>query len=55
MAVSGEVQSATDKSRCGCLEPTIRLNSGNLVGEMSEGLEEQRVIAIPLEEQYKRA
>jgi hypothetical protein len=35
------------------LEPTIRLNLGNLVGELAEELEEQRGIAVPLEEQYR--
>ena len=35
------------------LEPTIRLNSGNLMGEMAEGLEKQRGIATPLEKQHR--
>jgi hypothetical protein len=39
--------------RGGCLEPTIRQNSGNLVGELEEGLEEQRGIATPLEELHR--
>ena len=39
----------------GCLEPTIRLSSGNLVGALAEGLEERRAIATPLEEQPRLA
>ena len=42
-----------DQYRCRCLEPTIRLNSGNLVGKLAEGLEEW--IATPLEEQQSLA
>jgi hypothetical protein len=34
------------------LEPIIRLNSENLVRELA-GLEEQRAIATPLEEQHR--
>jgi hypothetical protein len=30
------------KKRCGCLEPTISLSSGTLVGKMAGGLEELR-------------
>jgi hypothetical protein len=37
------------------LEPTIRLSSGNLLGELEEGLEEERGIATPLEEQHRIA
>ena len=37
------------------MEPTIRLSSGNLVGELAEGLEERRGIATPLEEQHRLA
>lgn len=48
----GEVRPATDQCRGGCLEPTIRLNSGNLVGELAEGLEELRGIATQLEEEH---
>jgi hypothetical protein len=55
MAVPGEVWPATDQCRCGCLEPNIRLNSGNLVGELAEGLENQRWIATTLEEQNSLA
>ena len=55
VAVSGEVRPATDEKRGGCLEPTIRLYSGNLVGELAERLEEQRGIATPLEEQHRLA
>ena len=40
MTAPWEVQPATDQCRCGCLEPTIRLSSGNLVGELEEGLEQ---------------
>jgi hypothetical protein len=40
---------ATDQCRGGCLEPTISLNLGNMVGELAEGQEEQRGITIPLE------
>lgn len=36
MAVPGEVQSAIDQCRGECLEPTIGLNSRNLVGELAE-------------------
>jgi hypothetical protein len=32
---------------------SIRLNSGNLLGELTEGPEEQREIATPLEEQHR--
>jgi hypothetical protein len=52
LAVSGEVPPATDQCRGGCLEPTIRLNLGNLVGDLAGGLEEQRGVASPLEEQH---
>jgi hypothetical protein len=55
VAVPGEVQPATDQCRCRCLEPTIRLNSGNLVRQLAEGLEERRGIATPLEEQHRLA
>ena len=41
--------------RGGCLEPTIRLNSENQVGEQAEGLEEQRGISTPLDEQHRLA
>ena len=34
MTITGEVQPATDQCRYGCLEPTIRLSSGNLVGKL---------------------
>jgi hypothetical protein len=51
VTVPGEVHPATDQSRGGCLESTIRVNSGDLVGELAEGMEEWRVIATPLEEQ----
>jgi hypothetical protein len=44
VAVPVEVRQATDQCRGGCLEPTIRLNSRNLVGKLAEGLEEQRGI-----------
>jgi hypothetical protein len=54
VAVPGDVWPATDQSRGGCLEPTIRLNSGNLVGELAKGLKEQRGMATPLEEQQHR-
>jgi hypothetical protein len=37
------------------LEPTSRMTSENLVGEQAEGLEEQRGIATPLEEQHRLA
>ena len=36
MGVSGEVRPATDQSRGECLEPTIRLNLGNLMGEQQK-------------------
>jgi len=39
-----EVWTATDQCRCGCLEPTIKQSSGNMVGELAEGLEERRRI-----------
>ena len=55
MTVPGQIQPATDQCRCGCLEPTIRMNSGNLVGELAEGLEEQRGIATPLEKKHRLA
>jgi hypothetical protein len=55
VAVPGEVQPAIDQCRGGCLEPIIRLNLGNLVGELVEGLEEWRGIATPLEEQNRLA
>ena len=47
-SVPGEVCPATDQCRGGSLEPTIRLNSGNLVGELAEELEEWRGIASPV-------
>jgi hypothetical protein len=37
------------------LEPNIRVSSGNLVGDLEEGLEELRGIATPFKEQYKLA
>jgi hypothetical protein len=46
------VQPAAEQCRFGCLEATDRLNSGNLVGELVGGLEEQKGIATPLEEQH---
>jgi hypothetical protein len=52
VAVPGEVPPATDQSRGICLEPTIRLNSGNLVWKLAEGLESHRGNATPLEEQH---
>ena len=55
MAVPGEVRPATDQCRCGCLNPTIILNSANLVEELAERLVEQRGIAAPLEEQHRLA
>jgi hypothetical protein len=55
VVVPGEVWQAADQCRCGCLEPTIRLNSGNLVGELAEDLEELRGIATPLEEHCRLA
>jgi len=36
-------------------EPTIILNSGNLVRELAEGQEEQRGIATTLEGQHRLA
>ena len=51
MAVSWEGLPAPDQCRGGYLQPTIRLSSGTLVGELVEGLGEQRGIATPLEEQ----
>jgi hypothetical protein len=53
--VPEEVWPVTDQCRGGCWELTIRLNSGNLVGELAEGPEEQRGIATPLEEQHRLA
>ena len=38
--VPGEVQPETDQYRCRYLQPTIRLNSGNLVDELAEDWEE---------------
>jgi hypothetical protein len=35
------------------LEQTIRLISGNPVGELEEGLEELKGIATPLEKQHR--
>jgi hypothetical protein len=43
VVVPWEGQSATDQCRGRSLEPTIRLSSGNLLGE----LEEQRGMATP--------
>jgi hypothetical protein len=37
------------------MEPNIRLNSGNLVRELAEGMEELKGIATPLEEQHRLA
>ena len=37
---SWEVCSATHRSKGICLEPTVKLNSGNMVGELAEGLVE---------------
>jgi hypothetical protein len=50
--VHREIRPVTDHSRSRWLEPNIRLNSENLVGELAEGLEELRGIATPLEEQH---
>jgi hypothetical protein len=36
----GRFGPATDQSRGGCLEPTIRLDPGNLMGVVAEGLQE---------------
>lgn len=47
------VQPATDRCRCGCMNPNMTLSSGNLVRETAEELEELRVIAAPLQEQYR--
>ena len=55
MAVPGEVWPATDQCRCGCLEPTIRLNSGNLIRELAEGLKELKGITTPMEDQHRLA
>jgi hypothetical protein len=41
-------QPATDQYRCGCLEPTIRLSSWALVGELTQGLEELGGIETPI-------
>ena len=41
MTAPWEVQPATNQYRCECLELTIRLSSGTLVGELAEGLEER--------------
>lgn len=45
----------TGPRRCGCLEPSIRHSSGNLVGEQAEGLKDWRRIATTLEEQHRLA
>jgi hypothetical protein len=37
------------------LEPTVKLNSGNMVGELAEGLVEWTGITSPFEEQHKLA
>jgi hypothetical protein len=47
-----EVRLATVQCRCGCLEPTITLSSGNLLEELTE---EWMKIATPLEEQHRLA
>ena len=53
MVVTGELHKQLTNCRCEGLEPTIRLSSGTLVGEMAEGLEELKGIATPLEEQHR--
>ena len=44
MVVPGEVQPATDRYECRCLEPTIRVNSGNLVGELAKDWKKGEVL-----------
>lgn len=55
VADPGKVWTATDQCRCRCLEPTFRLNSRKLVGEVAEGLEKQKGTATPLEKQHRLA
>jgi hypothetical protein len=47
VAVTLKFLPETDQLRCGFLKPTIRLNSGTLVGELAVGMEEMRGIATP--------
>lgn len=55
MAAPWDVQLATDQCIYGCLVPIIRLSSGTLVGELAEGLEEQREFATLQEAQRRVA
>jgi hypothetical protein len=41
-----------DECRCRYLDPTIRINLGNIMRELTERLQECRGIATPLEKQH---